>query len=240
MLALIYDIHGNLPALEAVLDDAERRGATRWLVGGDVSAFGGWPSQTVERVAALEQVAWIRGNWERWTADRSAMPENPLLHAVADVVADELGAERVTALGALPAGLAIAADPAGPTHAWHGSPVSDVRSFTPTPADDEAELLEGVTERRLLFGHTHLPFRRIALRGDAPPVELINPGSVGLPFDGDQRAGYGLLHDDGRLELHRIPYNVELAVEGVMALAAGAAWGGFVATALREASFPAP
>ena len=57
MLALIYDIHGNLPALEAVLDDAERRGATRWLVGGDVSAFGGWPSQTVERVAALEQVA---------------------------------------------------------------------------------------------------------------------------------------------------------------------------------------
>ena len=107
------------------------------------------------------------------------------------------------------------------------------------PMQEELERLLGAMTS--IADHSRLrPWRVIALRGDAPPVELVNPGSVGLPFDGDQRAGYGLLHEDGRLELHRIPYNVELAVEGVMALAAGGAWGGFVATALREASFPAP
>jgi len=239
MIALLYDIHGNLPALDAVLADAESRGARRHLIGGDVSAFGGWPAETVERLGALQDAAWIRGNWERWTADRTAIPDNPLLHAVADVVQDALGDERVAALGGLRAGVTLSSDPSGPTRAWHGSPVSDVRSFGSTPDGDEAELLAGVTERRLLFGHTHLPFRRIALRGDASPVELINPGSVGLPFDGDRRAAYGMLHPDGRVELHRIPYATDSAVEGVLALAAGAPWGGFVAQALRDAAFPA-
>jgi predicted phosphodiesterase len=239
MIALLYDIHGNLPALEAVLEDAEERGARRWLIGGDVSAFGGWPAGTVELLGGLQDAAWLRGNWERWTFDGRAIPANPLLHAVADVVRQQLGDDRVTALGGLRESIALSTDPSGPTRAWHGSPVSDVRSFGSTPDEDEAELLAGVTERRLLFGHTHVQFRRIALRGDDDPVELVNPGSVGLPFDGDRRAAYAMLHPDGRIELHRIPYDVEQAVEGVLALALGAPWGGFVAQALRDASFPA-
>ncbi len=69
---------------------------------------------------------------------------------------------------------------------WHGSPASDVRSFYPEPAADEAELLSSVSEIRLLSGHTYLQFRRVATssRGAA---ELINPGSVGPPLDGDPR-----------------------------------------------------
>ena len=63
----------------------------------------------------------------------------------------------------------------------------------PQPDDDEAELLAGVAEPRLVFGHTHLPFRRISTTGG---IELVNPGSVGLPFDGDQRAAYALVHPD--------------------------------------------
>ena len=59
----------------------------------------------------------------------------------------------------------------------HGSPVSDVRSFLPEPGDDEEELLAGVEEPRLVFGHTHLPFARLSAGG----IELVNPGSVGCP-----------------------------------------------------------
>jgi diadenosine tetraphosphatase ApaH/serine/threonine PP2A family protein phosphatase len=79
-----------------------------------------------------------------------------------------------------------------------------VRSFLPEPGDDEAELLDGVTERRLIFGHTHLPFARTS---DVGGIELVNPGSVGMPFDGDHRAAYALLHDDGRIEHRRIAYD---------------------------------
>ncbi|HWC25638.1 MAG TPA: metallophosphoesterase family protein, partial [Solirubrobacteraceae bacterium] len=90
------------------------------------------------------------------------------------------------------------------TRAWHGSPLSDVRSFQPEPGDDEAELLDGATERRLVFGHTHVPFIR---RSSVADVELVNPGSVGMPFDGDHRAAYALLHDDGTIEHRRVAYD---------------------------------
>jgi diadenosine tetraphosphatase ApaH/serine/threonine PP2A family protein phosphatase len=79
-----------------------------------------------------------------------------------------------------------------------------VRSFLPEAADDEAELLDGVGERRLIFGHTHLPFRRTS---QVAPVELVNPGSVGMPLDGDPRAAYALLHPGGEIEHRRVAYD---------------------------------
>jgi diadenosine tetraphosphatase ApaH/serine/threonine PP2A family protein phosphatase len=90
----------------------------------------------------------------------------------------------------------------------HASPESDMRSFLPQPAEDEDELLQTADgARRLVFGHTHLQFRRETAGG----VELVNPGSVGLPFDGDVRAAYALLHDDGSIELRRVEYDFEHA-----------------------------
>jgi diadenosine tetraphosphatase ApaH/serine/threonine PP2A family protein phosphatase len=94
-----------------------------------------------------------------------------------------------------------------------------MRSFLPEPQDDEAELLEGVTEPRLLFGHTHLPFRRVA-----QGIELINPGSVGLPFDGDERAAYALLHPDGRVEHRRVLYDRAAAMDQVREQFGDAPW----------------
>jgi predicted phosphodiesterase len=198
MLACVYDVHGNLPALEAVLADAREQGADAWLIGGDVALFGPWPEDTVRRLRALEPATWIRGNGERWTADPGSAPE-PVRGATA-AARDALGDELVAELAALPESAAIGDD----TRAWHGSPVSDVRSFTPEPGDDEEELLAGVTERRLIFGHTHLPFRRRSTAGD---VELVNPGSVGMPFDGDHRAAYALLAEDGTLTQRRLAYD---------------------------------
>jgi diadenosine tetraphosphatase ApaH/serine/threonine PP2A family protein phosphatase len=106
----------------------------------------------------------------------------------------------VDELGALPESTLACAG----TRAWHGSPVSDVRSFMPEPADDEAELLHGVSDARLIFGHTHLPFGRVSAVGG---IELVNPGSVGMPLDGDHRAAYALLHDDGTIEHRRVDYD---------------------------------
>jgi diadenosine tetraphosphatase ApaH/serine/threonine PP2A family protein phosphatase len=85
----------------------------------------------------------------------------------------------------------------------HGSPVSDVRSFLPTAAPDEPELLAGVGEDWLVFGHTHLQFTRQAAGG----VVLVNPGSVGMPFDGDPRAAYALIGTDGDIEHRRVVYD---------------------------------
>jgi diadenosine tetraphosphatase ApaH/serine/threonine PP2A family protein phosphatase len=93
----------------------------------------------------------------------------------------------------------------------HASPVSDVRSFGPEHDDSEEEMLEGVMERRLVFGHTHLPFRRHASAG----IELVNPGSVGMPFDGDVRASYAIVRGDGEVEHRRVGYDHMLTVEAV-------------------------
>ena len=200
MVAVLYDVHGNLPALEAVLDDARSRGARRFVLGGDYALFGAWPGDAVDRLRELD-AAWIRGNGERWTAAPDEAPDDPVVQGAISACRAALGEATVAELDGLPETMAE-----GETRYWHGSPVSDVRSFMPTPDEDEAELLEGVEESRLIFGHTHLPFRRIAMRGERP-VELVNPGSVGMPFDGDPRAAYALIAPDGAVEHRRLPYD---------------------------------
>jgi putative phosphoesterase len=190
VIACLYDVHGNLPALEAVLADLGE--ADRYILGGDYALFGGWPGETVARLRELEPATWIRGNADRWLADTP----DELLEPVAAARA-ELGDELVAELAALPA-TAVQGD----TLICHASPVSDMRSFFPEPAEDEAELLAGITAPRLLFGHTHLQFRRMA-----GGVELVNPGSVGMPLDGDPRAAYAVIHDGGRLEQRRVAYD---------------------------------
>lgn len=196
MLALLYDVHGNLPALEAVLDDATAAGADRFLLGGDYALFGAWPAETVARLESLRGATWIRGNGECWTADPSQAPLPPVQEA-ARACAAALGADVVARLAALPSEAVLDG-----VRCVHGSPGSDLIGLMPQPAADEEELLAPVRERRLVAGHTHLPFARTSAGG----IALLNPGSVGMPFDGDPRAAYALLHDDGRAEHRRVAY----------------------------------
>ncbi len=197
VLALLYDVHGNLPALEAVLDDAAAHGPERYGLGGDSALFGPFPVETVARLRVLDAF-WIRGNGERWTGDPGAddapEPVRPAIAACREVLGEQLVAEL--------AALAFDHAEAG-ARFCHASPVSDMRSFLPEPGDDEADLLEGVEDELLVFGHTHLPFERVSARG----IRLVNPGSVGMPFDGDTRAAYALLDDDGRVEHRRVAYD---------------------------------
>jgi diadenosine tetraphosphatase ApaH/serine/threonine PP2A family protein phosphatase len=117
----------------------------------------------------------------------------------------------------------------GGTLICHGSPPSDVRSFLPEPADDEEELLEGVAAPRVVFGHTHLPFARTsAVRG----IELVNPGSVGMPFDGDPRAAYALVHDGWRVEHRRVEYDHAASAARVRAFGEG--WSDVVAARIEQ------
>jgi putative phosphoesterase len=197
-VALLYDIHGNLPALEAVLADAHEAGATGYILGGDYAMFGPWPRETVERLQELAYAVWIRGNVDRWTAHPDDAPDDPHPQSAIAACREELGEKLVAELDALPEQILIDG-----VRYCHGSPVSDVRSFLPEPAADEPELLDGVTEPRLVFGHTHLPFSRISVDG----IELINPGSVGVPLDGDTRSAYAIVREDGEVEQRRVEYD---------------------------------
>jgi putative phosphoesterase len=216
VITCLYDIHGNLPALEAVLADAGD--ADRYVLGGDYALFGGWPRETVARLRELEPALWIRGNVDRWTADPPGELREPV-----EVARAALGDALVAELAALPE---TAED--GDTLICHASPVSDLRSFLPEPADDDAELLAGVTASRLLFGHTHIAFRRIA-----DGIELINPGSVGMPLDGDHRAAYAVIHDDGRVEHRRVAYDHKPSAAKVRAF--GGEWTEVIARRIERA-----
>jgi predicted phosphodiesterase len=227
MIALLYDVHGNLPALEAVLADARGAGARAFVIGGDIALFGAWPSETVGRLRELDGARWLRGNAERWTSEPASAPPDPVVQDAIAACAKELGEAQVRELADLPESTEI--DDA--TRCWHGSPVSDVRSFLPEPAPDEDELLAGVTERRLIFGHTHLPFARVARGG----IALVNPGSVGMPLDGDARAAYALVDGD-RVEHRRVAYDHRTSADALADRFDGD-WTATVARRLRDARF---
>jgi predicted phosphodiesterase len=225
--ALIYDVHGNLPALEAVLDDARGAGADAFLLGGDYALFGPWPAETVEALQALPEATWIRGNVDRWSADPGDAPDDPLVREAIDACRAALDLDAVNELAALPEQLVL-----DETRYCHGSPVSDVRSFMPSASDEDDELIGDSDERRVVFGHTHLQFVRATEAG----VELVNPGSVGMPFDGDPRAGYAVIGDGGRVELRRVAYDHEASAAALEERFGGSQWAARSARRLRNAT----
>jgi diadenosine tetraphosphatase ApaH/serine/threonine PP2A family protein phosphatase len=202
VLGLLYDIHGNLPALEAVLEDCP---AERFLLGGDYTAFGAWPRETVARLRELD-AEWIRGNVDRWLVDDADVfdPMRPLVERSREMLGEELCRE----LAALPESTTRDG-----TLYCHASPLSDMDGFYPEPHETDAERLMGVEARRVVFGHTHLQFTRVGPGG----IELVNPGSVGIPLDGDRRAAYAIVNDDESVELRRVEYDWQTAAREVRA-----------------------
>jgi diadenosine tetraphosphatase ApaH/serine/threonine PP2A family protein phosphatase len=225
-LALLYDVHGNLPALEAVLSDLEAAGAERILLGGDYALFGPFPAQTVAALRSLPDTTWIRGNVERWTAHPDQAPDDELVQGAIEDCRSAVASQIVQELDSLPEQLVIDG-----TRYCHASPSSDLRSFMPSAQDDEEELLAGVSERRVVFGHTHLQFRRTREDGR----ELINPGSVGLPMDGDPGAAYALVLEDGSVQLRRVAYDHEASAAAVRDRFGDAPWARRSYTRLKTA-----
>src|SRR6266480_1314658 len=208
-------------ALDEVLKDADAAGTDAYLLGGDFASFSPWPLETVERLRALPQTTWIRGNGERWL--RELPVDRP------DVAAE---------LAAHDSGL-------GTNEGWlyslqaqveldgvlyvHGSPLSDVESFPAEPGEDDERMLNGVGDQAVVFGHSHLQFRRSGPNG----TTLINPGSAGMPLDGDPRAAYAVRRDAGEFEFRRVEYDVERAAQ---AWERQPGWGEMVAERIRRGS----
>jgi hypothetical protein len=227
VLGCLFDVHGNLPALEAVLEDARGCGVERFVLGGDYSAFGAWPAECVAALDSVTVDVRIRGNWERWVDDPP--PEvraDPDTFHAAEAVRSALGDARVAELGALPVELRF-----GRTLVCHASPGSDMRGFSPGPSDSDASLLSGVDTPRVMFGHTHRQFTRVA-----GGVELVNPGSVGLPLDGDRRAAWCLVHPSGFAELRRVGYDVGAAIDGLGERYGDAPWVPVIVGRLEKAA----
>jgi predicted phosphodiesterase len=199
VLAVLYDIHGNLVALEEVLKDADDAGADAYLLGGDFASWSPWSLETIERLRALPQTTWIRGNGERW------LREPPLERPE---IADELR-ELDSGLGAEEGwlySLQAQVELDGVLYV-HGSPLSDVESFPAERSGDDERMLDGVRDKTVVFGHSHLQFKRPGPNG----TTLLNPGSAGMPLDGDVRAAYALRRDDGEFEFRRVEYDIERA-----------------------------
>jgi diadenosine tetraphosphatase ApaH/serine/threonine PP2A family protein phosphatase len=227
MLAALYDIHGNLPALQAVLDDAAIAGAERFVLGGDYAAFGAWPTETVATLDDLDDATWIRGNWDRWTGgDDLDMPRDDLVRDAGRFAAHALGSTTVARLAALPPTVHL-----DDVLFCHASPGSDMEAFAPSDPARDAVLLEGVHQHLVVSGHIHVQFQREAVGRRT----VMNPGSVGLPFDGDRRAAYALIAPNGTVDLRRVEYDVGASISALRAHREP--WAQAIADKLERAAF---
>jgi putative phosphoesterase len=188
-VAALYDIHGNLPALEAVLGEVD---ADVMLVGGDF-VMGPWPSETLERLRRLDgDVRFIRGN-----ADREVVEEGQGLapRELIDFVRPKLSAEQREFLSSLPL-----TETVGRTLFCHATPRNDEEIFTRDSPDERwAEALAGVDADVVVCGHTHVQFDRRLLG-----VRLVNAGSIGMPYEDEPGAYWALLGE--AVELRRTAY----------------------------------
>ena len=192
-VAALYDIHGNLAALEAVL--AEVPGDATIVVGGDVCAGGEQPSETLARLRSLgDRVRWVRGN-----ADRELYPgeEGLAPPEIVEAARAGLSEDEIAFLHDLPETQLI-----DDVLYCHASPRNDLDIFTERTPEDRLELLfEGLEVSTVVCGHTHTQFERTVAG-----VRVINAGSVGMPHE-EQRGAYWALLDDGEVELRRAEYD---------------------------------
>jgi predicted phosphodiesterase len=193
-VAALYDIHGNLHALDAVLAEAD---ADLIIVGGDAVA-GPWPSETLQRLREFgDGVRFIRGN-----ADREVASELPGLApaAVRNFVRKHLTEEQIAFLGTWSLTDSIEVDGLGPVLFCHATPRSDDEILTRISTEERwQDVLAGVDERTVVCGHTHVQFdRRIGA------TRLVNSGSVGMPYEDEPGAYWTLLGPD--VEFRRTPY----------------------------------
>ena len=211
-LAILSDIHGNLTALEAVLQDLSQFPVDHVIVAGDVIDRGPFSVQVLERVTR-EGWAVIRGNAELYLLDYgtprapaewndlSLFPLHPRLHR-------QLNGHWLTAIAAWPDTLSLRFPDAPPVRVVHGSPRSPRELIYPISTDAEIEaMLSGIEETTVITGHTHLAMER-----RVGHWHILNPGTVGQPIDGVSSASYMVLAgDEGGWQptFRRVPFNPE-------------------------------
>jgi predicted phosphodiesterase len=208
-VAALYDVHGNLPALEAVLAEVWDTGVDAVVVGGDI-AIGPMPRGTLERLLALgERALFLRGNGDREIAAEPAA--SGLWAERTRWSAQQLKIGERAWLAALPDTQAVAVDGLGSVLFCHGSPRSDEEILTRiSPEERVAAALAGVEEPVVVCGHTHVQFDR-----EVAGKRLVNTGSVGMPYEAEPGAYWALLGPG--VELRRTAYDLEAAAAAIRA-----------------------
>ena len=206
-IAALSDIHGNLFALDAVLEDVRSRGVDITVNLGDILSGALLPAETAERLMALE-LPTIRGNHER-----QVLAGDPERMGPSDRHAfDTLDAAQRAWVAQLPAVLR----PADGVFLCHATPHNDFDCYLedlvdgelrPAPVGRVEERSRGCDASLILCGHSHIP-RVIRLRTGQL---VVNPGSVGQPRSGDARASYAVW-DDGEFILRKARYPVETTI----------------------------
>lgn len=211
-VAALYDIHGMLEPLEAVLDEVA--GTDVVVVGGDV-ASGPQPAETLELLRALgDRARWVRGNGDRALATGDAGDVGPAIQTSLRWTAERLSDEQRSFLGSLPETVVLDVDGVGEVCFCHATPRSDEEIVTQaTPDRHLRQVLARTKESVVVAGHTHMQIDR---RVDG--CRWVNAGSVGMPYEGEIAAFWALLGPD--VELRRTPFDVERTVDAVL----GSGW----------------
>ena len=215
-LAILSDIHGNLPALEAVLADLKNFDVDQVIVAGDVINFGPFSRQTAEIVI---KKGWpvIRGNNEYFLLDYNtprapAEWDDPIQFAPIAWLDRQFDQELKSRIACWPDSINLRFKDTPPIQVFHGTPNDPWDSIYWTLTDAEIEkLLHNVEADFVICGHTHLPMNRQSGRW-----RIFNPGSVGVPLDGIFSAGYMLLNGDEQgwtPTFRRVPFDYEAVFE---------------------------
>ncbi|HEY7594587.1 MAG TPA: metallophosphoesterase family protein [Actinophytocola sp.] len=201
-VAVLSDIHGVLPALEAVLAEPAVRDADVIVLTGDM-ATGPQPVATLDRLVGLgDRVRWVKGNCERVLVEQ-ARGAGPSPFAISDWAAEQLRPDQVELLDGLPATLTLDVDGFGDVLFCHATPRDDEEMvFVDSDLPRWAEVLAGVPDdvRTIVCGHTHMPFTRLVDRRT-----IVNAGSVGMPY-GTTGAQWALL-TNGAVTLRRTEFD---------------------------------
>ncbi|GAB3177201.1 putative phosphodiesterase [Micromonospora palomenae] len=209
-VAVLSDIHGALPALEAVLAEPDVAAADLIVLTGDIAA-GPQPVEVLDLLVSLgDRVRWVRGNADRELVEARAGRPSPI--EVSNWAAGQLRDDHLALLAVLPLTVTLPVDGLGPTLFCHATPRDDeeVVLVDSRPAR-WAEVFAGVPAevRAVVCGHTHMPFTRLVDRR-----LVVNPGSVGMPYGGP--GAYWALLGPG-VQLRRTAFDVEAACARVVA-----------------------
>jgi len=202
---VVADIHGNLPAFEAVIDAMPA--VDRWLCAGDVVGYNPWPADCLARIRELNATT-VMGNHDRAVASDTGFRFNSMAAAGVTYARGELNDDAIAWLDGRPNRQTVAD---GEILLVHGHP-EDPDRYT-YPKEFEPAMLEG-DARVTITGHTHVQGVREFDEG-----VVMNPGSVGQPRDGDPDAAFAVLtiDDAGRIDVdtHRVAYDIDRVVDAV-------------------------
>jgi predicted phosphodiesterase len=212
-VAALNDVHGNLPALEAVLAEVELEAPNAIVFGGDMVS-GPLPRETLDVLLALgDRAVFVLGNADRWfldVYDGRVVPEPEDAWLI-----EELDAGRREFFAALPRQVVLEVEGLGPVLFCHGTPRDEDEIVTAiTPKERLSPILEGVAERVIVGGHTHVQFDR-AVAGR----RFVNAGSVGMPYEDTPGARWAVLGPD--VELRSTSYDRDAAAKRLRV----SAWG---------------